>query len=284
MRATASSYAASRSPVSVWTWETTLIRRLQVIEDEERVGEHEDGVRQIEHVVGGHRHARLEVADALVAEVADRAAEEARQVHPRCAHGLIRREEALQRFQRIGEAEDLLVAPLMHRGQHTVIEPHDEVRIRADERVARQPLAPLDTLQEKRIRPLRDLQVRRHRRFQIRHDLPIDRHEIPLPRQRAHLIQRRGTSKCCVDVRIAAIRLPLCPLPVMSLPLLLLRAVPRANKNALVPERDEGAQYASVVPPQLDCPAILGSTPLVSTGTLPALLPAACSFRYPAPW
>ena len=50
-----------------------------MVEDEQRVGEHEYGFRQAQRVVGRGRDARLEVARHLVAQVAHGAAREARQ-------------------------------------------------------------------------------------------------------------------------------------------------------------------------------------------------------------
>ena len=55
---------------------------LEVVEDDEHVGEHQRHVRQPEHV-GVRLAERLDGADEVVAEVADRAAGERRQVGQR---------------------------------------------------------------------------------------------------------------------------------------------------------------------------------------------------------
>ena len=51
---------------------------LKVVEDEEGVGEHEDGLRHRQRVAGRRRQA-LEVARGLIRQVADGAAVESRQ-------------------------------------------------------------------------------------------------------------------------------------------------------------------------------------------------------------
>ena len=82
----------------------------QVVEDEQRVAEHEDHVGKAQVIVRPLRQA-LHVADHVVGEVADGAALEAWKAGH--GHGLELGEQAAQRFQRVtvGQALRLGVAP-----------------------------------------------------------------------------------------------------------------------------------------------------------------------------
>ena len=107
---------------------------LEVVEDEERVGEHEDGFGQRQRVVG-RRGQPLEVARRLVRQVADGAAVEARQA---------------------GHRDDVeapqLVFDLAAAGRRRCPRAgQDAIRLRADEAVASQALAALDALQQERV-------------------------------------------------------------------------------------------------------------------------------------
>ena len=133
-----------------------------VVEDQQRVGEHQPRLGQPEVVVldGGQA---LEVRDRLVAEVANGAAVEQRQA--RDGDRLVAPELLLDDEQRVA----VLVGERL-----------DAVRLGADERVAPDLLAALDGLKQERVRPPRDLEVRRHGRLEVGADLTVDRDDVPL--------------------------------------------------------------------------------------------------------
>ena len=69
--------------------------------------------------------------------------------------------------------------------------PQDQERILAEERIARDPLAAFDALEQERVvGVLGDLQERGDRRQQVRDDLLDHRHERAAPRQLHELFER----------------------------------------------------------------------------------------------
>ena len=128
-----------------------------------------------QHVGAGERHARLEVRDGLVGEVADRAAEELRQ--PGDRDGLVAAQLALDLDQRVAVG---------------VLPRQDAVRLGADERVAAHALAALDGLEQVRVRPARHLEEGGHGRLEVRADLAVDRHDVAAAGEPPDLGERRG--------------------------------------------------------------------------------------------
>ena len=161
---------------------------LHVIEREHRVEQHEAGlVRAVGRRAEIAEH-RLEPGRRAVAEIADRAAGEARQIgHER------RPEVGHQPPQRLDERPLALrrhAAALDRR--LAVPRAQDQERILAEERVAADVLAAFDAFEQERVvGVLGDLQERRHRRQQIGDDLLADRHERAAPRQFLELFKRR---------------------------------------------------------------------------------------------
>ena len=147
-----------------------------VVEDQQRIAEHQPRLRHAERVDRGLRDA-LEVPDRLVAEVAHRPPVEARQP----GHG--HRAELPQ--LRLHNVEWVAVL---------VLQRTDAVRLGADERVAPHPLAALDGLEQERERAARDLEVRRDRRLEVRAHLPVYRREVALAarREAVQLLAARG--------------------------------------------------------------------------------------------
>ena len=144
-----------------------------VVEHDHRVAQQEHRLGNADRVVLVRRHAWLEVADRFVAHVAHRPARQARQ--PRQLNRLQSRERLLQRLHRVA-----LVRLPRPRAD-------DLVRVRPDERVARQPLPALHRLQQERVLPLAHLQVRRDGRLQVRRHLPVDRNQVSPARRRERL-------------------------------------------------------------------------------------------------
>ena len=162
---------------------------LHVIEREHRVEEHE--ARLIvapSATVAEIAEHRLEPRRGAVAEIADRAAREPRQIrHER------RAEVGHQPPERIDERLLALArrAAAIDR-RLAVARAEDEERILAEERVAADVLAAFDALEQKRVvGVLGDLQERRHRRQQVGDDLLADRHERAALRQLLECLKRR---------------------------------------------------------------------------------------------
>ena len=133
-----------------------------VVEDQQRVREHQPGLRYAQRVRLRLRHA-LEVPDRLVADVADGAAVEARQAG--------RRDRA-----ELGD----LVLDHAQRVAVLVVQRAHAVGLRADERVAPHALAALDGFEQERVVAARDLEVGGDGRFEVGADLAVDRGEVAL--------------------------------------------------------------------------------------------------------
>ena len=133
-----------------------------VVEDQQRVREHQPGLRYAQRVRLRLRHA-LEVPDRLVADVADGAAVEARQPG--------RRDRA-----ELGD----LVLDHAQRVAVLVVQRAHAVGLRADEGVAPHALAALDGLEQERVVAARDLQIGGDGRFEVGADLAVDRGEVAL--------------------------------------------------------------------------------------------------------
>ena len=139
-----------------------LDRVQHVVEDQQRVREHQPGLGHAQRVRLRLRHA-LEVADRLVADVADGAAVEARQAG--------RRDRAELGDFVLDHAQRIAVL---------VMQRADAVRLRADERVASHALAALDGLEQERVVAARDLEVGGDGRLEVGAHLAVDRGEVAL--------------------------------------------------------------------------------------------------------
>ena len=138
---------------------------LQVVEHDNRFGEQEHGLGQAVGVDRGQRHARLEVVGALVGQVADRAAEEARQT----LHG---RDPV---FAQLRFDERQRVAGAVRESRTASQGP---VGLCAHEAVPRQALAAFHALEQEGVRAAGDLQVGGHRRLEVRDNVPVHRNEV----------------------------------------------------------------------------------------------------------
>ncbi len=143
------------------------------------------------------RERRFEHGRGVVADEADRAAGEARQA---------RDERRLElRHQSPQAADERLVGLAGDAGsiddRASAALAQDQKRILPEEGIARDLLAALDALEEKRVvGVLRDLQKRRHRRQQVGDDLLDHRHERSAPRQLDELLERCLLHACPLAV------------------------------------------------------------------------------------
>ena len=149
---------------------------LEVVERDERVGQHQREVGQPDRVLV-RRPERLDRAHAVVAEEADRPAGERRQV----------RQRRLALALHLGGGERVRVAAV---GQAPA---HDAARAVADERPAADALALLGGLEQEGRAGAAQLQERRDRRLAVLEERVAHRHEVVLGRERAHLVERRAT-------------------------------------------------------------------------------------------
>ena len=126
---------------------------------------------------------RLDVADGVVAEIAGEAAAEARQ--PRLRRRAEAAEERAQERERIAVvALDDAAAILDFHMRSRDADAH--LRRQADERVAAEALAADDRFEQERVMLVRELQVQRERRVEIRERLEHQRDAVvALRRERA---------------------------------------------------------------------------------------------------
>ncbi len=83
----------------------------------------------------------------------------------------------------------------------SVLKPHGQVRIGADEGIARQSLAALNALKQKRIGAVRDLQIGADRSLHVGHDLAVDRDHIALRAQRLYFFDRERVARLSEPAR-----------------------------------------------------------------------------------
>ena len=150
---------------------------LEMVEDDERVGEHQRHVGQAERIRRGIAEG-LHGADEVIAEESDGAADEGRRVlasAPDWCGQALRSDRV--RVASVGER------PAEHRA-----------RAEPDERPAPHALALVGGLeQERRLagRELAELQERRHRRLAVLDEGVCDRDQVVLACQLAGLLERR---------------------------------------------------------------------------------------------
>ena len=121
------------------------------------------------------RELRLDVAHGVVAEVAGEAAAEARQA--RLRRGAEAAEECAQELERIAVVALDDAAGILDLDVRALdADPH--FRRQADERVAAEALAADDRFEQERVALLRELQVERKRRVEIRERLEHERNAV----------------------------------------------------------------------------------------------------------
>ena len=150
-------------------------RVLEVVEGDERVGQHQREVGQPDRVLV-RRAERLDRAHAVVAEEADRAARERRQAGQR----------RLALALHLGGGERVRVAAV---GEAPA---HDPARPVADERPAPDALALLGRLEQERRARAAQLQERGDGRLAVLEERMADRDEVVLGRERADLVEGRA--------------------------------------------------------------------------------------------
>ncbi len=161
-------------------------RVLEMVEDEQHVGQHERHVRQPDGV-GVRLAERLDRAHEVIAEVADRAAGERRHVRPR----------------RLAVARDLLGRERVRIGRLVTEGPaHDLARAHADEAVAPDLLAALGGLEQEggsstppTLAPAQ-LQERRDRGLGVVDEAVAQRDRVVPARQLADLVEARLDRQC----------------------------------------------------------------------------------------
>ena len=137
---------------------------LEMVEDQHGIDELKQRLGQAVRVALGGRHARLEVANRLVRQVAHRAAAERRQI------GAGDQRKAVQLLL---DQPQRVLAAARRRAQHAV-------RLGADERVAPRPLAALDRFEQERVGPALDLEKGGDGRFEVGQHFAVDRREVAL--------------------------------------------------------------------------------------------------------
>ena len=165
---------------------------LQVVEDDQRVGEHQQGLGQAVGVGRGLGQA-LEVGGGVVGDVADGPAVEAGDALD--GHGPVARKLALDDFERVHRAVvfdgDAAVGSPTIRGSQTGARAEHLPRLRPDEAVAGDVLAPLDAFEEEGVAPAGDLEEGGDRRLHVGEYLAVDGDEVALAPHGADLLQRR---------------------------------------------------------------------------------------------
>ena len=151
---------------------------LEVVEGDERVGQHERQVGQPEPVGVGLAQ-RLDRAHAVVAEEPHRAAREGRQAGQR----------RLALALHLGGGERVGVAAVGQRPAH------DPARAVADERPAAHALALLGRLQQERRTGAAQLEEGRDRGLAVLEEGVAHRDEVVLRGERAHLLERRADAE-----------------------------------------------------------------------------------------
>ena len=147
------------------------------VEREQRVGEHEAGVRQVEVVLEPRRQP-LEPAHRVVGEEADGAARERRQ--PLVGDHAVARQLVLEQRERVARVVAVPLAVAQELGP-PALGAEDRARPRAEEGVAPGAAAALDALEQEAVGAAAELEERRDRRLEVGHDLRGDRDEVPLP-------------------------------------------------------------------------------------------------------
>ena len=165
---------------------------LQVVEDDERVGEHQQGLGEAVGVGRGLGQA-LEVGGGVVGDVADGPAVEAGDALD--GHGPVAGELLLDHLERVHRAVvfdgDAAVGGRQLRAGAEYLP-----RLRPDEAVAGHVLASLDAFEEKRVAPAGDLEEGGDRRLHVGQYLAVDGDEVTLAPHGADLFQRRVVHHC----------------------------------------------------------------------------------------
>src|SRR6478609_466866 len=118
-------------------------RASDMVKHEQVIDDHEAAVRKLQPRPLRHLHARLEVTNRLVCEIADRTAGEARQRKPRSLAALEVAEDVAKLSQWIAERANRHLAVLLDP-RFAFVHGDVEQRPGSDEGIARQSLASLD--------------------------------------------------------------------------------------------------------------------------------------------
>ncbi len=164
---------------------------VQVVEHEQRVGHHHHGIGQIP-VVGRRVGQRLDGPNDVVAQVAHRAAGEARQ--PRYVHRRVAAEQPAQVLERRHAGLDLPPAggrrPARARAVAVAI---DLARVGGEKGVAGPALAALERLEQEAVRAPVELGEGRDRRIAVEDNFPgHGHHRAALPGAGRERVEGRG--------------------------------------------------------------------------------------------
>jgi hypothetical protein len=160
----------------------------QVVEDEERIGEEEDRVREAEIVLGAARQA-LHVSNHVVGEEADGAPLEPWKA--RHGYRLNPAEEIADGVERVAVGQALRMPVGVAQRQAAVLCGQDHSRLGPEERVAGPRLAAFDRLEQEGVRTWTQPQVGGQRRVEIGGQLGEDGHEIAPSREVPKFLTRR---------------------------------------------------------------------------------------------
>ena len=165
-----------------------LDRVADIVEDDQRVRDHEHGVVDIAMGTRALRQSLFEVTHHFIGEETHGPAAEARK--PAHGDGPVPGEKILQDRQGIapvGQLHEVAVAADLHLlGLHA----NHGQGVGAQEGVAAPLLAALDALQQEGVGSLPDLQKGRHRRLLVGKDFPVDWDEIAAFREFLEFVKR----------------------------------------------------------------------------------------------
>ncbi len=160
-----------------------------VIENQQRLGHHENRFRQLQVVRRRLADGRLEEPDHVIPQIPHRPAREARQVRQR--HRDVTRHQLLQFRQRVRLRLELRVAPVL---DHVTVSPpalEHHARIAPQERVPPAVVDMLRALQQEREAPFVDLRKSGNRRLRVRDQLRVNRNQVPVSGQLAEFLPPR---------------------------------------------------------------------------------------------
>ncbi len=160
-----------------------------LVEDNQRVGQHEDGVGNAEFVLRWRGHGRFELAHGVVGEIADQTAAERRQVPVQ--HEPVAAHVALQGGEHVVFNRDFLDGGAFADGEFLAAGLDHPARAAADDRPSSALVGAFSALEQEGMTRVAHLEVRRQRRLEVRRKLGVNRDNIALFGQLAEGFERR---------------------------------------------------------------------------------------------
>jgi hypothetical protein len=164
----------------------------QVVENQQRVAEHEDRIGKLQ-VVARRPRQPLHVANHVVREVADRPALEARE--PGHRHRFEVGEQSAEGLQRVAVGQSLRPGAATTERDPAVLGAEDHEGIGTQERIACPDRAALDGLQQEGVGAWSEPKIRRQLGVEIRRELGEHGHEVPLACEVVKLLTGRGQGR-----------------------------------------------------------------------------------------